>query len=427
VYYRDRGQSVRRRVATDEKSAAQIAAQVNAQRATGMPTLLAFEPIGLAELRRRFLDHHEHVRRSSLATIRRYRAATQHLENFVTAVTGSVLAHQVSAAEFVRHLRLIKVAPNGHAHCVRRPLRDKGIRFILEVCRSLYGFAAKYRHLPPYQPNPFSELEPERMMLSDKKPIFVFDAETELRFLKAADDGTFPIHFTLAKTGLRSGELRHLLIEDLDLDGGWLRVRNKAELGWRIKTGRERSVPLVKEVIAVLRRVIGSRREGPVFLRQQHDRRATPLGPVGRSGMQHVLAERLREFEARAGVSPTREQESRITRMVWRDAGAIRSEAIRQSFIRTARTAGLLAATCPKSWRHTFATLLQDANVDPLIRQITLGHQSQGVDRGALGMTSVYTHTRPTTQKEQIERALHQWPASLALASEWSEGNGQSN
>jgi hypothetical protein len=39
----------------------------------------------------------------------------------------------------------------------------------------------------------------------------------------------------------------------------------------------------------------------------------------------------------------------------------------------------------------------------------------------------VYTHTRPTTQKEQIERALRQWPASLALASEWSAGNGYSN
>ena len=34
---------------------------------------------------------------------------------------------------------------------------------------------------------------------------------------------------------------------------------------------------------------------------------------------------------------------------------------------------GLEEATCPKSWRHTFATLLQDSNVDPLVRQITLG------------------------------------------------------
>lgn len=78
----------------------------------------------------------------------------------------------------------------------------------------------------------------------------------------------FPVHFTLAKTGLRVGELVHLLIEDLDLEGGWLNVRNKTELGWRIKTGQERVVPLLPEVVAVLRSVLGKRTAGPVFLRE---------------------------------------------------------------------------------------------------------------------------------------------------------------
>ena len=44
-----------------------------------------------------------------------------------------------------------------------------------------------------------------------------------------------------------------------------------------------------------------------------------------------------------------------------------------------------------------FSTLLQDANVDPLIRQQVLGHQPCSPDSGALGMTSVYTHSRPET------------------------------
>ena len=52
---------------------------------------------------------------------------------------------------------------------------------------------------------------------------------------QAASDWAFPIHFVLAKTGLRVGELAHLLIEDLDLEQRWLYVRNKAELGWRVK------------------------------------------------------------------------------------------------------------------------------------------------------------------------------------------------
>jgi integrase len=77
---------------------------------------------------------------------------------------------------------------------------------------------------------------------------------------------------------------------------------------------------------------------------------------------------------------------------------------------------GLTGATYPKSWRHTFATLLQDANVDPLIRQQTLGHQPGSPGAGALGMTTVYTHSRPETQRREILRALRLWPLSLEFA-----------
>jgi hypothetical protein len=58
--------------------------------------------------------------------------------------------------------------------------------------------------------------------------------------------------------------------------------------------------------------------------------------------------------------------------------------------------------------------------INTLIRQITLGHKSAGDARGALGMTSVYTHTRPETQKRQIERALQLWPESLEVARCWA-------
>jgi arylsulfatase A-like enzyme len=67
----------------------------------------------VAELRSRFLDHHEHVLRSSLATVRRYRAATQRLEDFVHRAGRSTGAHEVRPDRFVRYLRSIKVAPNG--------------------------------------------------------------------------------------------------------------------------------------------------------------------------------------------------------------------------------------------------------------------------------------------------------------------------
>lgn len=72
---------------------------------------------------------------------------------------------------------------------------------------------------------------------------------------------------TLANTGVRPGEIVHALVEDIDLDARWLYVRNKPELGWQIKTRRERKIPLVEELLTVLRKVNGTRTTGPVFRR----------------------------------------------------------------------------------------------------------------------------------------------------------------
>src|SRR5262249_8966452 len=80
------------------------------------------------------------------------------------------------------------------------------------------------------------------------------------------------------------------------------------------------------------------------------------------------------------------------------------------------RSWGARQATCPRSWWHNFATLLQDANVDPLIRQQTLGHNP--TSGSGLGRTGNYTYTRPQTQRQQIEQAFRRWPESLRYALE---------
>ena len=195
----------------------------------------------------------QYVLKSSVASICRYQTATKHLESYVLQQPRPPQAHEIRADAFVAHLRSVDVAPNGHPNTKRGRLRDKGIRFILETCRAMYTFASKRRHLPPYTGNPFAELPLERLKIEDAKPIFTFDADTELAFFKAAAPWDFVIHFVFAKTGLRVGELAHLLIAEVDLDARWLHVRNKPELGWRIKTGHERDVPLLPEVVAALR------------------------------------------------------------------------------------------------------------------------------------------------------------------------------
>jgi len=418
VYYREHAQVVRRRVAATEADAERVASQINGQLAVQSPSLLGFQPIGVAALRQKFLDHHEHVLRSSLATIERYRAATQHLENFAVTQASGCAAHALPVEALVAYLRRLHVAPNGHANARRRPLRDKGIHFILECCRNVYSYAQRQRHLPPYAGNPFANLRIERLKIEDAKPIFIFDAAGELAFFRAVADWAFPIHFTLAKTGMRPGELVHLLIEEVDLKGGWLLVRGKPALGWRTKTGSRRSVPLVAEVRLVLRRVIGERLKGLVFLRPRYSWAEAECGALDLLGLERCLETRL----AKEGKELSRREQAKVARALWQAAGMVKPDAIRQTFVRAMTALGRPDSTCPKSWRHTFATLLQDANVDPLIRQITLGHQPGAPSAGALGMTSVYTHTRPVTQSQEIERAIRMWPQSLEFARAWAQG-----
>jgi integrase len=192
-------------------------------------------------------------------------------------------------------------------------------------------------------------------------------------------------------------------------------------LGWSIKTGRERQVPLVPELAALLRHVIGPRKNGPVFLQGRFwGSDVAPVLAGTRRALGRAAAERLAAARDQSGRPPTRREEAQVLAKIWRDAGATDEDRVRSSFIRIARRAGL-EASCPKSWRHTFATLLQQANVEVLVRQITLGHKPASPEDSVLGMTAHYTHTTPELVRSEIERALRLRPQSLALINTWLE------
>ncbi len=365
------------------------AAEVNAKLSCGLRSPYSFEPILVADLRLKYLDHHEHIERSSLATLKRYRSATNHLANFA----GKTPAHDIQPEEFLRHLRKLRVSPNGHLHTAKRALRDKGIQFILETCRSMYKYAARKRHLPPYGENPFDEVRIPKSKILDRQAVEVLDAETELQFFKSIELPLLPFFILLAKTGARSGELRHALIEDFDLQNGWWHVRNKPALGWWIKTRRERSIPLMPEAVLILRKVIGTRPHGVVFWHKfrhgqpqhaQNDYRA----------LVQAATRQVQALEQKLKQSLSRDQEARVFEKVWREAGIVRQESVRIAMMRTTARINRPQLTCPKSWRHTFACLLQEANVDPLIRQITLGHMPVAAETSALGMIGVYGNSR---------------------------------
>jgi integrase len=387
-----------------------LAAEVNVQLAVGAPAATSFEPITLADLRQRWLDHHEHVLRSAVSTINRYRTASQHLLNFAETAKLAKRVCQFKEAQaeaFVRYLRGLKVAPNGHPNSDLRSLRDKGIRFILEVCRTLFNFAIKRRHLPPYGENPFVQIQVERIPIEDAKPIELLTAAQEAQFLQACDDWQLPIFATLLLTGMRPGEAVHLLVEDIDFDAAVIHVRNKPVLGWRIKTRQQRSIPMVAELADVLRNAVGVRQHGPAFLRRRFANTAPP--PMCELSPEQ-LASQAAERTASIG---NRDDRGCVLRRFWTEMGRVKESRLRVEFMRITRRLGLPQLTATKTLRHQFATALQEANVDPLIRNQLMGHVPADDTRGKgpLGMTAVYSHASPATIHRQLIEALGGRPA----------------
>ena len=170
--YHEDGRRHRPRVGPSRDAARRLASEINAQLEQGAPAALSFESVDIAILRDRWLEHHEHVLRSSVQTVRRYRAATRHLLCFIesTRVPSTTSLFQAHHAEgFVRYLRTVQVAPNGHPNSQKRPLLDKGIIYILETCRSMFQHAVKRRHLSPYAENPFSGLSLDRIPVENRQ------------------------------------------------------------------------------------------------------------------------------------------------------------------------------------------------------------------------------------------------------------------
>jgi integrase len=417
--YVEEGRRRRPRVGPRLDLARQLAAQINGQLEVGAPAALSFQSISIPALRDAWLSHHEHVRRSSLQTLRRYRTATEHLLRFLVQrpVKSASNFRVTHAEEFVRYLRELRVAPNGHPHSRQRPLLDKGIQFILECCRSLFVFAAKRRHLTPYAENPFSALEISRMPIEHRRAIVLPTTQQAAELLAAAEEWAFSIFVTLALTGLRPGELVHLLVEDFDPVECLLHVRNRPGLGWQAKTRQDRSVPVLGPLARCLSSMIGARSGGTLFQRCRFRAENMPAWAHSAKSAMQELRGRSESREAAREDVLTRVEQAAESRKIWTEMGMIKPDVIRIALGRLAVRTQTPELSTPKMFRHLFATALQEGRVDPLIRNELLGHIPEDGPRtgGGLGMTANYTHTRLETKREQLDTAFVAHPILQVL------------
>jgi len=114
--YIEDGQTVRRPVGCSLDDAQSAAAQVSAQLHQHAPTLLGFKPMAPREFLLQWLDYHEFVAHSSVATIDRYRAAAGHFIDFLEGRGVRSLDRTTVdlSRGYAKYLRTKPIAPNGH-------------------------------------------------------------------------------------------------------------------------------------------------------------------------------------------------------------------------------------------------------------------------------------------------------------------------
>lgn len=191
--------------------------------------------------------------------------------------------------------------------------------------------------------------------------------EEQAVFLRGAkDDELFAAWFLLLATGLRRGELLGLRWGDVDLDGAVLHVRQAVvPLHGRavisdVKTdaGR-RSVSLPREAVRILRR--------------HHAAQAERKLALGAAYQDHDLV------------------------FCYADGRPWDPRAFSRRFERLMKRLGLGGHTL-HDLRHTHATRLLEAGVNPKAVQERLGHASVGVT------LDVYSHVLPSLQREVADK-----------------------
>lgn len=296
-----------------------------------------------------FLQYLRHERGQAEHTQRTYK--TQ-LDRFIAWAQRQGLQdwRQVDLAHLTAFLQHERQRPLARSPAPpTRRLSGESIYLEIAALRAFFRFCERERLLPT---NPAEHLSlPRRWQrmpkaLSDEEIARLLQPPPHPTPADLCDQAVLELAYA---SGLRLAELRHLRLEQLHLEAGFVTVIGKGN--------KERVVPVGRPAVEALRRyletgrpqLVRPRSPGVVFL----TRRGTPFAPVT---------------------------------LWWR---------IKQR----ARRATLARNLTPHMLRHSFATHLLEHGADLRVIQELLGHAN-------LGTTEVYTHVTGTRLRE-VHRRFH--------------------
>jgi len=312
---------------------------------------------GVARLVRTYLDHLAVERGLAKNTLTSYRRDLRRYVDYLSGQHRDSLS-QVTEADVAGFL--VSLRQGGDAH---PPLSAGSAGRAIVAVRGLHRFAVREGAVDADMAGAVRPPTPARRL---PKAIAVDEVE---RLLEAAgSDGTprarrdRALLEVLYGTGARISEAVGLDIDDVDLDGGVVRLLGKGS--------KDRVVPLGSYAKAALELYLGTARSSLAA--------GLPVKSAGRGSPSAVF------LNARGG---------RLSRQsAW-------------SVLRTAAArAGLLASISPHTLRHSFATHLLDGGADVRVVQELLGHAS---------VTTTQIYTMVTVERlREVYASAH--PRALA-------------
>jgi len=422
LYYREQGKNQRRRIDGNLLVARTTATKVAAALLEHRPSPLGFERTTPEAMVTAFLDYIENVKGLAWRTVDRYRAAMDRFLDFcremgVKAADG---IDQEEVENFVKWLRGQTRARNGKQEGKKGHYKVGGILFILGTCRTVYNWAGrKRRMLPPYAENPFIQFPIDQLRATDEEDEAprVFTQAQEKAFWAACSEWQRSVFLPLATYGMRAGELTHLLIENVDFEAGTIEIASKPAMHWQVKTRRRRRLPLTADMLTLLKKLIGDRKAGFVFLNEPFWSGAR--SPIEAFANDKKFLERLLGIAAEVAADPAatkRQERKAVAHFCW-TMGQIAVKRLQAEFSRITARIGCPEFTRVHDLRHLFATRAQERGANPLLVQEIVGHTN-------LDMTKRYTHLGMDSKREVIESLAPATSRPLNKEASKSEGSG---
>ncbi|MCK6473764.1 MAG: tyrosine-type recombinase/integrase, partial [Planctomycetes bacterium] len=316
-----------------------------------------------------------------------YKARWQYLRTFVQQTAPQIVARKITqsfVAAFERWLIAQEVSPNGRADGRKGPISPRQQKNILEAAGTLWRKAQQFGLVAADLPNPFRCGSHGRRLNSQKFPGFEegrFDRHLVGDFLDACDDWQRRIFLLMLSLGLRTDEVRHLLIEKFD----W---KNKVyvldpmveELGWNTKSGKWRLLPILPELVPLFSGFIGNRRPAGVLVLDKPIILESRAGLLEAPSLQ-AMCELYRELLGKHGDQGRRhasvQVQERLSEEVFLRAGALQRKRIYTEFQDVLKKLDVGKALWPHLTRGFAVSRAHQSGVDRFVALSVIGHANQ--------------------------------------------------